>query len=97
VKIVATLNTAFFSGIYSGIAGYFLGPWIDHGGAIGIVIGILILILPVYFFIFGTERRKGGRWHLDVETLKRMGAWFIGVTGVGVTLQILQVVIHGVS
>jgi len=56
--IVATLKTAFIAGLYSGAVEYFLGPWIVRGGAISLVVGFLILILPAYFFVLGTEGQQ---------------------------------------
>jgi hypothetical protein len=97
VKVVATVNTACLAGIYSGVTGYFLGPWIDHGGVYGLLFGFLFVILPAYFPVFGTESRKGGRWHLDIETLKRGGAWLLGVAGTGTAFQLFQVFVHGAA
>jgi hypothetical protein len=78
----ATVRTAALTGAFAALVGLLLAPLVDGlspGRTFWLIVGILIVGVPAYFFVFGVSReRMVGLWALHPALLKRIAACLVG-------------------
>jgi hypothetical protein len=83
MRICATNKTALLTGLYGGVLGMVVGPNVDTGSSVWLVVAAIAFTTPAYFFVFNVRRADMvGLWILEPALLKRLalccsGAVFI--------------------
>jgi len=96
MKICATNNSALLTGLYAGLLGLVVGPSVDTGSSLWLVVAAIAFATPAYFFVFGVRRADMvGLWILKPELLKRLALCCVGVVGVCTFAQIVFIAGQG--
>jgi hypothetical protein len=96
MQMRATNTTAAITGLYAGVLALVLGPRVDAGGALWLLIATAAFAGPVYFFVFGVRRAEMvGAWAVQPALLKRMGLCVAGIICVAASAQLLFMVRGG--
>lgn len=78
MQMHASNKSAFVTGICSGAIMTVLGPFIDGGGAVLLILAVLAVAGPAYFFVFGVSREEMvGFWAFRPDLLKRIALWLL--------------------
>jgi len=97
MQVQATQKSAFATGIYSGVIVVGLGPIIDNGGATLLILAVLAVAGPAYFYVFGVRREDMvGAWIVRPDLVKRIALCCLGVGCVAAAAQFLFVAYDGI-
>jgi hypothetical protein len=96
MQMRATNITAAITGLYAGALALVLGPRVDAGGALWLLIATAAFAVPAYFFVFGVRRAEMvGAWALSPALLKRMALCRAGIICVAAGAQLVFVIRSG--
>ncbi len=94
MRPTASNNTAAITGICASAAGFLLGPFADrHGttGSVCLVILVLMVGLPAYFFVFGVRKEDMvGNWMLEPSLIRRIALFLAGAIATAFLLSLVQ-------
>lgn len=87
MKVSATNKTALWAGIWSGVVGMMVQPFVDRPGILPSAITVVMALLVAaagYFFVFDVRRSEmqGGLWFFEPNRLKRTAFFLVGVIAV---------------
>jgi hypothetical protein len=89
MKICATNKTALLTGLYGGLLGMVVGPNVDTGSSVWLVVAAIAFATPAYFFVFDVRRADMvGLWILKPALLKRLALCCSGAVFVCTLAQI---------
>jgi hypothetical protein len=90
----ASNNTAAVTGIGASAVGYLLGPFADRhdtSGSVWLVVLVLMVGLPAYFFVFGVKKEDMvGNWMLEPSLIRRIALFLAGAIATAFVLSLVQ-------
>lgn len=89
MQLSATNTSAAITGLYTGVLALAVGPRVDAGGSLWLLIATAAFAGPAYFFVFGVSRADMvGPWLLKPALLKRIALCLAGIICVGTIAQV---------
>lgn len=94
MRRTASNNAAAVTGICASAVCYFLGPLADRHDAFGsvwLLILVLLVGLPAYFFVFGVKKADMvGNWMFEPSLVRRIALFLAGAVAMAFVLSIAQ-------
>ena len=93
MQIRATDTSAAITGICSGVLGLVLGPHVDNGGPLWLLLSAVAIGGAAYLFVFGVSRADMvGPWMFRPDLLRRVALWMTGIIAVGTIAELIFLV-----